>query len=164
VLRTERDTLKKEVERLRDIAGHAQADLQNAKDRLERDRQEMRKFALEGMLLRLLSTIDNFQRAFRNLPDDLKDHDWVKGVAATEQEFVKQMTELGLRKTEALGATLDPARHEVLQAGPGEQGKVTEVFEEGYEYNGKVLRPAKVGVGNGAGAQSTEGMQIGKSS
>jgi molecular chaperone GrpE (heat shock protein) len=39
--------------------------------------------------------------------------------------------------------------HEVLQAGPGKEGEITEVFEEGYELSGRVLRPAKVKVGSG---------------
>lgn len=160
-LKFEGEAQKKEIERLRDMAGRAQADLQNAKERLERDRQEMSKFALEGALKRLLPTIDNFQRAFQHLPEDLKNHDWVKGVAAIEQELVKQVTDLGLRKMEALGAALDPARHEVLQAGPGGQGKVLEVYEEGYEFNGKVLRAAKVKVGNGIVEQDDQGMRNG---
>ncbi len=146
---SEAETLKKEVERLKDMAGRAQADLQNAKERMERERQDVAKYALEGTLKRLLPTIDNFQRAFQHLPEDLKSHDWVKGVAAIEQELVKQVTELGLKKMDASGAVLDPVKHEVLQAGPGEKGKVLEVFEEGYELNGKVLRPAKVRVGDG---------------
>lgn len=149
--------LQKEADRLKDIAGRAQADLQNAKERLARDREEMCKFALEGALKRLLPVIDNFQRAFQYLPEDLKNHDWVKGVAAIEQDLVKQTSELGLKKIDALGAPLDPVKHEVLQAGPGEESKVLEVFEEGYEFNGKVLRPAKVKVGTGEGEEGKEG-------
>ncbi|OGJ79088.1 nucleotide exchange factor GrpE [Candidatus Peribacteria bacterium RIFOXYC1_FULL_58_8] len=153
-LRAEADALRRESAQLKDMAGRAQADLQNAKDRLERERQDVSKFALEGTLRRLLPTIDNFQRAFTHLPADLKDHDWVKGVAAIEQELVRQVTDLGLQKMESLGAVLDPTQHEVLQTGPGEQGKVIEVFEEGYVFNGKVLRPAKVRVGDGGQAAS----------
>ncbi|MDD4628382.1 MAG: nucleotide exchange factor GrpE [Candidatus Peribacteraceae bacterium] len=148
-LRAETAALTQEVERLKDIAGRAQADLQNAKERLERERQDVAKYALEGTLKRLLPTIDNFQRATQHLPEDLRNHDWVKGVAAIEQDLVKQVTELGLRKIVALGQQLDPTKHEVLQAGPGEKGRVIEVYEEGYEFNGKVLRPAKVKVGDG---------------
>ncbi|MDD5623775.1 MAG: nucleotide exchange factor GrpE [Candidatus Peribacteraceae bacterium] len=151
-LKAQVETLKKEADCLKDLAGRAQADLQNAKDRLERDRQDIAKFALEGALKRLLPTIDNFQRAFQHLPEDLKNHEWAKGVAAIEQELVKQVTELGLRKIEAAGATLDPAKHEVLQVAPGEKGKVLAVLEEGYELNGRVLRPAKVRVGDGSAA------------
>lgn len=146
-LRAECEILRKEAERLKEMAGRAQADLQNAKDRLERERQDVAKFALVGMLTKLLPTIDNFQRAFQHLPEELKTQEWVKGVMAIEQDLVRQVSELGLQKIPALGAALDPARHEVLQTGPGEQGKVIEVFEEGYECNGRILRPAKVRVG-----------------
>jgi len=45
---------------------------------------------------------------------------------------------------------VDPALHEVLQAGPGEEGVIGEVFEDGYMFNGKVLRVAKVKVGDGS--------------
>ncbi|MFA5273136.1 MAG: nucleotide exchange factor GrpE [Candidatus Peribacter sp.] len=148
-LRAECSVLKQEADRLKDIAGRAQADLQNAKERLERERQDVGRFALAGALTKLLPTIDNFQRAFRHLPEELKNNEWVNGVAAIEQELVKQVTELGLQKINALGQPLDPTRHEVLQTGPGEQGKVLEIFEEGYEFNGRVLRPAKVRVGDG---------------
>ncbi len=148
-LREDLQKLQQEADRLKDIAGRAQADLQNAKDRLERERQDVSKFALAGAMTRLLPTLDNLQRAFQHLPEDLMTHEWVKGVAAIEQELLRQLTELGLQKIEALGQSLDPTRHDVLQVGPGEQGKVIEVFEEGYAFNGRVLRPSKVRVGGG---------------
>jgi len=141
--------LQAQVKKLTDIAGRAQAELQNAKVRMEKDAEDLRKFAAESIVLRLLPVVDNFQRAFQHLPDDLKAHDWVKGVAAIEQDFLRQMTELGLKKIEALGQKVDPNKHEVLMQEPGEAGVVTAVFGEGYELHGKVLRPAKVKVGDG---------------
>jgi molecular chaperone GrpE len=151
-LREDLQKLQQEAARLKNIAGRAQADLQNAKDRLECERQEVSKFALAGAMTRLLPTLDNLQRAFQHLPEELTDHDWVKGVAAIEQELLRQLKDLGLKKIEALGQTLDPSKHEVLQTGAGEQGKVIEVFADGYECNGRVLRPAKVRVGDGSTA------------
>ncbi len=139
--------LEAHVKRLTDIAGRAQADLQNAKMRLEKNAEDMRKYAAESLLLRLLPTIDNFQRAFRHLPEDLREHDWVKGVTAIEQELMRQLTEMGLKRIDALHQPLDPSRHEVLLQGEGEEGKVLEVLQEGYELHGRVLRPAKVKVG-----------------
>ena len=62
---------------------------------------------------------------------------------------MKQMTGVGLVRMQSLGQTVDPLRHEVLSIAPGEEGKVIEVFEEGYELHGKVLRVAKVKAGNG---------------
>ena len=139
--------LTHQVKTLTDLAARAQADLQNAKIRMGKDREELGAFASENIIRRILPVIDNFQRAFQHLPEDLKNHEWVKGVFAIEQELLKHMTEMGLKKIEALGKTVDASRHEVLMTGPGEEGKVIEIFEDGYELYGKVLRPAKVKVG-----------------
>jgi molecular chaperone GrpE len=146
--------LQAEVDRWKEVAARAQADLQNAKSRMEKDRAEMGKFASEETLLRLLPTLDNFQRAFGQIPADLKDHEWVKGVQAIEQELMGQTSALGLRRMQSLGQIADPIRHEVLTVGPGGEGKVIEVFEEGYELHGKPLRHAKVRVGDGSTAQT----------
>ncbi len=146
------EALQAELEKMKDLAARAQADLQNAKARVERDAQDMRKFASEGMLVRLLPTLDNFQRAFQHVPDDLKNHEWVKGVAAIESDLMKQVSDAGLKRMKSLGETVDSDRHEVLSLGAGEDGKVVEVFEEGYELHGKVLRPAKVKAGDGSAA------------
>lgn len=143
------DELEKQAAIFKDTAARAQAELQNAKIRMDKEAGELRKFASESALLRLLPTIDNFQRAFKHLPDDLKNHEWVKGVAAIEQDFIRQITDMGLRRMDAVGQPLDAAKHEVLMEGPGERGKVLEVFEDGYELHGRVIRPAKVKVGGG---------------
>ncbi len=141
--------LTEQVAAFTGLAARSQADLQNAKQRMERDARDLRQFAAESILVRLLPTIDNFQRAFQHLPEDLKNHEWVKGVAGIEQDLVKQVSEMGLKKIESLGQPVDTHRHEVITTGEGEEGEITEVFEEGYELNGKVIRPAKVKVGVG---------------
>lgn len=138
-----------ELETMKDMAARAQADLQNAKDRMERNIGDMRKFAIEGLLLKLLPVIDHFSRAKNHLPDELKNDEWVKGVLPIEQELLKIVSEMGLEKMAPLGQKVDPLKHEILQSAPGEEGIVLEVFEDGYELLGKVLRPAKVKVGNG---------------
>ncbi len=151
------DALKKELdearakqadlEKFKDVAARAQADLQNAKARLERDREELGKFAVESLLKRLLPVVDNFQRAFGHLPEALKGSEWVTGVEAIELDLQKILGDVGLTKMQPLGQEPDPHRHEVLMTGPGEVGKIIEIFEDGYELHGKVLRVAKVKVG-----------------
>ena len=81
------------------------------------------------------------------MPDDLKNHEWVKGVSAIEADLMKQMTDVGLKRMQSLHQKVDANRHEILTAGEGPADTVVEVFEEGYELNGKILRPAKVKVG-----------------
>lgn len=140
--------LTEQVKKFTNLAGRAQADLQNAKVRMEKSGEELRKFASEALLLKLLPTVDNFQRAFQHLPAELKTNEWVRGVSTIEQDLMRQLHDMGLRKMESLGTPVDATKHEVLTAGPGEEGKVIEVFEEGYELHGKVLRPAKVKAGS----------------
>lgn len=144
------ESLLAELAKLKDLAARSQADLQNAKARAQRDADELRKYAAESIIRRILPTLDNFQRAFQHVPEELQNHEWVKGVQAIEQDLMKQMAEAGLKRMESLGAVADPQKHEVLNVGPGKEGVVTEVFEEGYELNGKVIRPAKVQAGDGS--------------
>jgi molecular chaperone GrpE len=148
-LTTDLDAAKIEAAKMKDLAARSQADLQNAKARMERERAELAAFALEAMLKKLLPTIDSFQRAFQHLPEDLKSHEWVKGVIAIERQLLKELETAGLQRMSSIGSVVDPQRHEVLQQGPGEKDVVTAVFEEGYEMHGKVLRPATVKAGDG---------------
>ncbi len=139
--------LAAQVAKLTDLAARAQADLQNAKVRMQKDADELRRYAAEPVIRRLLPVVDNFQRAFGHLPAELQGNEWVKGVIAIEQSLLKELGDLGLKKMDVLGQQVDTARHEVLTVGPGKEGEVIEIFEDGYELNGKVLRPAKVKVG-----------------
>lgn len=153
LLQAELEKDKEEApEALKELAARAQADLQNAKERMEREKRDIRQFALEGTIVKLLPTIDNFQRAFSHLPEDLAEHDWVKGVSAVEKEFMTMLAESGFTKIEVLGKPVDTKYHEVLQMGPGEKDIILQEFEAGYTLNEKVLRPAKVKVGNGEAA------------
>ena len=141
--------LTEQLKKASDIASRAQAELQNAKMRMEKDAGELRKFASEMALLKFLPTIDNLQRALKAVPKDIEGNEWVKGIVALEQQFLKEVGELGLKRFESLNLPVDPHRHEVLIQAPGEAGKVVEVLEDGYELHGKVLRVAKVKVGGG---------------
>ncbi len=150
----ELERLQKEVQQFKELAARAQADLQNARARMGKEAEEMRVFASELLVRQLLPTIDNLRRACQHLPDDLSSHEWVKGVLSTEQELLRQLKSIGCEPIDALGKPVDPLQHEVLLSAPGEEGKVLEVIEEGYMFRGKVLRPAKVAVGNGEVQQS----------
>lgn len=145
-------TMQGELDRFRDIAGRAQADLQNAKARGEREAEDIRKYAAESIIRKILPTLDNFQRAFQHIPADLQSHEWVKGVSAIEADLMKQMADAGLKRMQSIGQPADPMKHEILGMGPGKDGDVIEVYEEGYELNGKVIRAAKVRAGDGSQA------------
>ncbi len=142
--------LTAQVQKLTELAGRAQADLQNAKARMQRDREELGRFALETTIKALLPVLDHFRRAATHLPKELEGNDWVKGVLATEQELNRILGDLGLTRMNDLGKQVDTARHDVLTLGSGKEGEIVEVLEDGYELQGKILRPAKVKVGDGS--------------
>ncbi len=139
--------LTRQLQKASEVASRSQAELQNVKIRLDREAGDIRKFASESVLLKLLPTIDNLQRALRHLPENLASDMWVQGIVALEQQFLKQVGEMGLVRFESVGKLLDADRHEVLLQVPGAAGTVIEVLEDGYELYGKVVRPAKVKVG-----------------
>lgn len=149
LLRAEIEKLRAEVQTFKELAARAQADLQNARARMGKEAEEMRVFAAELLIRQLLPTIDSLRRACRHLPADLQSHEWVKGVLSTEQEFLRQLKSIGCESIDAMGKSVDPLQHEVLLTVPGEEGEVIEVIEDGYLFHGKVLRPAKVKVGQG---------------
>jgi molecular chaperone GrpE len=151
--------LEVELQKMKELAARAQADLQNAKMRMAKDEEERRRFVSEVVLLRFVPVIDHFQRAFQHLPQELKDHEWVKGMTVIARDLMKELQGMGLRKMEGLvGKKVDSLKHEVLLTGPGEGGIILEVIEDGYEVNGRLLRPAKVKVGQGTATQpSSEG-------
>jgi molecular chaperone GrpE len=136
-------SLKGKVMKLTDVAARSQADLQNFKARIEKESKELAKFSSAPLLLSLLPIFDDLQRA--------KDHSGDKqGLSQVIAKFEKVLTDAGLKRIQSVGEKTDPTKHEVLATAPGEKDVVLEVHEEGYEFHEKVLRPAKVVVGNGA--------------
>jgi molecular chaperone GrpE len=143
-----KDLLQK-LQHMTDLAARSQADLQNAKTRMQKDREELQRFSAELTLRMLLPTIDNFQRAAQHLPKDIEGHEWVKGMLATEKELVRQFQELGLQRMECMGTPVDTAMHDVVSVAEGDEGVIVQVLEDGYTLHGRLLRPAKVVVGGG---------------
>lgn len=138
------------IQELTDTAKRALADLQNYRKRIEEERAGFVQFANLGLILELLPILDNFQRAFAAVPDEIKKTDWFRGALQIEQQLVGVMKKQGVTEMpSSVGQKLDPTRHEALMTGPGEKETVIEEFEKGYMVGNKVIRPAKVKVGNG---------------
>jgi molecular chaperone GrpE len=126
----------------------AKADLENYRKQVERDKSEFAKFASENLITQLLPILNNFQRAKTHLPEGLQDDEWAKGIMGVEKQFEQVLESAGLQKIEInIGESCDTTLHEAIATGEGKSGEILEVIEAGYELNGKVLRAAKVKVG-----------------
>lgn len=135
---------------LTEAAKRALADLANYKKRVEEERMQFAKFANIGLILEFLPVLDNFKRAFSNIPPELEQTEWVKGVMAIEKQFVEIFKKNGIVEVSSpIGQPFNPHVHEAVIAGPGTKDTVIEELEKGYMLDDKVIRPAKVKVGDG---------------
>lgn len=141
------DTLQAELEQMTNLAKRTAADFANFKRQMEEERSELMAYANLKLLNAIFPAIDNLARATQNLPAELQDNDWAKGVLSTEKALMDALTSIGLSPIDQSGVPMNPHEHEVLMEGPGPKGEVTQVFEKGYRFNGKTIRPAKVQVG-----------------
>lgn len=143
------EKLKKELEEMKSIAIRATADYQNLRKRSEEEKIEFMKYANSKLILEILPFIDNMKRAMQHIPEELKTNEWAIGVLNIGSHILDSLNKLGLSKIESVGQKLDPSLHEALMQMPGEQDLIIQEVEEGYMLNGKVIRYAKVVVGNG---------------
>ncbi len=126
-----------------------QADFINYKRRTELERQDFNRFANANLILSLLPALDDLERALSSIPPKLAKHSWVDGIRLVERKFKSSLETQGLTPIKALGEPFDPNFHEALRQDKGKEGIIVEEFQKGYMLGDRVLRPAKVVVGNG---------------
>ncbi len=130
---------------LTDTLKHVQADFENYKKRVDRDKADFIKNSCRDFILKFLPLIDNLELALKNTSH--KD-EFVKGVEMIYAQFLQNLQELGVEPIDSLNKKFDPRLHEALLI--EESDKVDIVLEElqkGYTLNGSVLRHAKVKIG-----------------
>jgi molecular chaperone GrpE len=144
----ETETAAEQIEELQSKLARKQADFENFKKRMDRQRAQERERATEDLVTRLLGVRDDLVRAL-NQEDDAEIRG---GVESTLGEFDRVLDDEGVAEIGPdPGTEVDPQRHEVMLRVDSEhpEGTVAEVFRPGYEMGGKVLRPAQVTVSEG---------------
>ncbi|MDP2926790.1 MAG: nucleotide exchange factor GrpE [bacterium] len=142
-----------ELKKQRDeyLAGwqRARADFLNyKKEEIERLKGFI-NYASEETILKVLPLLDNLYLAEKNLPENLKNDEYVKGLLQTKTLFENFLKEQGISSVESLGKKFDPQFQEVVEeveAKDQEPGIVVEEIQKGYLIQGRLLRPAKVKV------------------
>jgi molecular chaperone GrpE len=146
---SELEALKAELETMTATAQRALADLQNFKRHAETQRAELGIYANIQLLNALFPVIDNFGRAFEHVPEELAEHEFVKGIQGVQSSLMNTLKNLGLEPIDQIGVPMDPNLHEVLMEADGPKNEVMQIFETGYTFKGQTLKPAKVQVGKG---------------
>lgn len=138
-----------EIDRLKDTLARTQADYKNFQTRTERDKVDMIFFLKQDIFKKILPRIDDLERIINNTPAEEQVgtiFDWLKLVYT---KLLDDVARLWVKVFESKWEEVDPEKHDVMTQVPGEEGIIQDEFEKWYELDGRVLRHAKVVVGNG---------------
>ncbi|MDP3964582.1 MAG: nucleotide exchange factor GrpE [bacterium] len=126
----------------------AKADYANLQKEVERRMEEFSKYANEALITELFPIADHFKQAFRHLPEELKTHEWVKGIEHLRTSLTQVLQSAGASELPTVGEKFDPARHEAIEEVESDQpsGTIVEEVRSGFMLNGKVAQAARVKV------------------
>lgn len=161
-LAVELSKLRAEKEDLLQTLVRRQADFENFRKRTERDRSEEGRRGVERMILDLIPVLDAFDRAL-HAHEDPAYEEYRKGVTLIRKQLWDALARHGVQRMDASGKMFDPNVHQAIERIESLEypdGFIVDVFQDGYIFHGRVLRPAIVRVAvhpkEASGNESTE--------
>jgi len=135
----------KKIEEITDALKRLQAEFENYKKRVDKEKSEFAAYACSDIVEKLLPVMDSFEIALKNTSEHEK---FVKGIQMIYSQIYSILSSNGLKKIDAVGKKFDPYKHEVLMKEESEKEDdiVLEEFQKGYMLNDKVIRHSKVKV------------------
>jgi len=148
-LRTDLDEARERGEEYLDQWRRTAAEFSNYRKRNEKEQAEFASQANARLIGRFLAVLDDFERAFVTVPEDLLGLTWIEGLALIYRKMQLILEGEGLEALETIGKEFDPLEHEAVtyEAVEGyEDGQVIGEVQKGYRLGNRVLRPALVRV------------------
>lgn len=145
-LTTERDRLGTEKAELYEQLLRRTAEFENFRRRTERERIELSEYAAMETVKSLLPVLDDFERA---LKIETADKEYSKGMELIYSRMLELLKKSGLEPVAAEGRIFDPNVHEAIERvseTDAEDQTVLGAFQRGYQFRGRLLRPAMVRV------------------
>jgi molecular chaperone GrpE len=140
--------LTADLEELRQTLLRRQADFDNYRKRIERERFEDSKRTTARVLEGLIPVIDGFEHALA-AHREAEYENYRKGFELIYKQLLDNVTKLGAERIDPLGKTFDPHLHQAVdrvETKEHDDGTILQVFQPGYVFHGRVLRPAMVRV------------------
>lgn len=148
---TKIDELEEKLKELSDKHLRLQAEFDNFRKRTIKEKADLIKSGGETVLTGILPVIDDFERAIQALKEVAEDDPGKKGTLLIYSKFREFLKQNNVKEIEALHVDFDVDHHEALTKIPAPEeklkGKVVDVIQKGYMLNDKVIRYAKVVVG-----------------
>jgi molecular chaperone GrpE len=144
-IKKEKKSDKEVIAELTETLQRLQAEFENYKKRVEREKEEFLRYAKADLITKLLPILDSFELALKNTSDKEK---FIKGVELIFAQLHSLLESEGLKPIKAVGEKFDPYKHEVLmkQKSDKDEDIILEELQKGYMLNDKVLRHSKVKV------------------
>jgi len=117
------------------------ADYRNLQKRVEEEKDDFVQYATSTLIRKLLSVFDNLEMVNKHTNDI--------GLQMVVKELRQVLGDEGLKEIETENLEYDLNTMEAIEMVPGEENKVIEVLQKGYFFKDKLIRPARVKVGNG---------------
>jgi molecular chaperone GrpE len=140
--------LTTDLEELRQTLLRRQADFDNYRKRIEKERFEDSKRATARLIEGLIPVIDGFEHALA-AHREAEYENYRKGFELIYKQFLDHLTKLGVERLDPVGKLFDPHLHQAVdraETKDHEDGTILQVFQPGYVFHGRVLRPAMVRV------------------
>jgi molecular chaperone GrpE len=142
----ERDQLAGEKAELNDRILRAQAEFQNFKKRTERERLELFEYASMEAARTLIPVLDDFERSTKS---ESSDKEYAAGIELIYNRFYEALKKLGLEPMVSQGQPFDPQVHhavDMVETDEAPDHTILEEYQRGYNFKGRLLRPAMVKV------------------
>jgi molecular chaperone GrpE len=140
--------LAKDLEDLRQTLLRRQADFDNYRKRVEKERSEDSRRSTARVLEGLIPVLDSFDQALASHREP-EYANYRKGFELIHKQLVDNLARLGAERIDPLGMTFDPHLHQAMdrtETTEHDDGTILQVFQPGYMFHGRVLRPAMVRV------------------
>ena len=148
-----------DLQDLRQTLQRRQADFDNYRKRIEKERAEDWKRANARVVEALIPVVDGFEHALA-AHREAEYENYRKGFELIYKQLVDNLTKLGVERVDPLGLAFDPHLHQAVdrtETADQEDGTILEVFQPGYVFHTRVLRPAMVRVAVHSAAASKRG-------
>jgi molecular chaperone GrpE len=144
--------LKAKVAELNDKYTRLYSEFDNFRKRTAKEKKEIMDAGGEDVFKSMLPVIDDFERAIKSNSEATDVNAINDGVQLIYNKFKSTLTQKGLTEMKAIGEVFNPDIHEAITNVPAPsdelKGKVIDELEKGYTLNGKIIRFAKVVIGN----------------
>ena len=144
--------LKQQLEDLKDKYMRLYADFENYKKRMVKEKYDLINSAAQDTLSALLPVLDDFDRAKKNAEAENSKEHFSEGISLVYQKLYSVLRFKGLEEMDSQGAVFDPELHDAITEIPAPsedmKGKIIDTIEKGYKLNDRIIRHAKVVVGN----------------